>query len=215
MRLILFFIVLLLRPNDAYNIINHAKGSGGFGLKDARTDANTIVLTMHGNVAALDRDVFFAGLTRAITQDNCSLSFSGDCDLLLILTLYCEHLKNTPLMSLGERAPLPSLEFTMRYVTPQGFTFDNLEYLKSVNKPAYWYGTAGNMDSILHRYYENLNQKKQQREEKPHDNVTIHGQFVEYPAPWGLDRIDMRYGLLNNEYNYNSVAGNIDVYFIV
>lgn len=209
MRLIFLLFIASL---SSYNIVNHIAGNG-LGLKDTRSDENTIVLTLHGSLASLDRVEFFANLSRVIEQDHCSLSFSGDCDLLIILTIYCEKLNNTVRMTLAERAKLPSLQHTLNYAKEKGFQLDNVEYLKIVTKPTYWYGTAGNMDAILRRYFDNLNHKQQQQPE-PHDNVTVHGRFVEYPAPWGLDRIDMRYGLLDSEYNYNVLGENVDVYVI-
>lgn len=187
--------------------MNHIKN--GFGLKDTRPDENTVVLTIHG--AVNDRKQFFLDLSERIEHDRCSLSFSGDCDLMIILTLYCPELNNTPRMA--ERAPLPELKNTRLFLDQQNYVVDHLEYIKVVNKPSYWYGTYQNMDSVLHRYFENLH-RQIPIEQRPMDNVTLSGKFVEYPASWGLDRIDMRYGLLDNEYNYDVLGENIDVYVI-
>lgn len=38
--------------------------------------------------------------------------------------------------------------------------------------------------------------------------------FIESPAPWALDRIDQRAGMLNNAYDYIDTASDVDVYVV-
>ncbi|HYR08336.1 MAG TPA: S8 family serine peptidase [Longimicrobium sp.] len=45
-------------------------------------------------------------------------------------------------------------------------------------------------------------------------NQTFQPQFVQSPAPWGLDRIDQNTLPLNNQYVYNSLGVNVIAYII-
>lgn len=46
------------------------------------------------------------------------------------------------------------------------------------------------------------------------ENQVVEPQFVQSPAPWGLDRIDQNTLPLNNQYVYNSLGQNVIAYII-
>lgn len=197
---------------NGINIINHIKG--GLGLKDTRPTENTLVMTCHSPTERIAH--FFEGLTQAIEQDECSLSFSGESEAQLILTIHCPHLNNTPHTIISARTTLPGLDATRTYLRKNHYEVSHVEYIQQIRRPSYWYGNYDHMESVVHRYFDELNQRHQVESMLDMKNYRpdVHGTFVQYPAPWGPDRVDMRFGILDNEYNYDYTGSNVDIYII-
>jgi subtilisin family serine protease len=204
----IFYIGLLFLCCQAVTIKNHIKG--GIGMRDTRPGENTLILTLtHNNLQS--KEDFFERLGEKIEEDDCSLSFSGMSKESLVLTIYCAKLNNTIRMNAIERSPLPPLESTRQFLKDSHYTLQHTEYIQSIKKPSNWYGNYDNLDSVLHQYFERVHEEKYFDRQKINP---VHGSFVEYLAPWGLDRIDMRFGLLDNEYNYNNLGESVDIYVI-
>jgi subtilisin family serine protease len=208
----MFLLLLLLFGVECWEVVPHIPG--GLGVRDAHPSHNTVILTLTRGPGARAINTFRKGaivapLEAALSQDGCELSFSGlaQGEADMVLTLYCAGLNNSARQPIAERAPLPALTQTLLFLKAEyAYEVKRLEYLGLMRRPAYWYGNYETLDTVLHKYFDEKEPTMKERAYK--------GKFVEMPAPWGLDRIDMHQGLLDNEYIYNTMATPVDIYIM-
>jgi subtilisin family serine protease len=221
-----FFAILLaigcLESVGAIDIVNHVALAGGSGLRNGAERPNTLFL----KISSLDRPFFsdfIDTLSDAVYADGCEPTFSGQGATELTLTIFCRALGNKERMSVREKAPLPALNHTRRHLRDNECVVDDYEYLGEYRRPAgsiesTWYGNDENMKQSIRLYFEQLDKAKVGTRVDPrarlNPNDVVHGQFVEHMAPWGLDRIDMHFGTLNNDYTYNTLGENVDIYVV-
>lgn len=225
------------RPSHAIDIVNHVALSGS-GIKDAGSPRNTLFIKISSPSKDLTAE-FVQGLTAAIVEDHCDPSFSGRVARSLTYTIYCGWLGNKERMSIQEKKPLPALQHMMAYLGSQQCVLDDYEYLGEYRRPSQWSGTYETIDKDMRLYFDRLDGKcglecqahqelcrrnggngafcatlaqDQKNRVRPRDEV--RGKFVENMAPWGLDRIDHHFGLLDNDYNYNNLGDQVDIYII-
>ena len=214
-----FFAILL--AVGAIDIVNHVALGGGSGLRNGAERPNTLFL----KISSLDRpffDDFIDTLSDAVYADGCAPTFSGQGATELTLTIFCHTLGNRERMSVREKAPLPALNHTRRHLSDNECVISDYEYLGEYRRPAgsiesTWYGNDENMKQSIRLYFEQLKAKAGTRVDpraRLNPNDVVHGKFVEHMAPWGLDRIDMHFGTLNNDYTYNTLGENVDIYVV-
>jgi hypothetical protein len=208
-------ILLIVLQLKAVEVLPHLPG--GMGMREAHPSQNTLLLTLRRRVnetriVTVKNENFLIPLEEALRKDGCELSFSGlgESEAELALTIYCGMLNNRPRQKVSTRTPLPAMEETRRFLRDQyAYKVKRLEYLSEMMHPAYWYGNYDTLDTVLHHYFEGKKGKK-----KSATSSQYKGKYVEMPAPWGLDRIDMHYGLLDNEYHYLNLGTPIDIYIM-
>ena len=217
-RLLLLTIVLYVV--DAIDVRNHIRG--GIGMQDTRPQQNTLIatLTKLSSHREADKELFLEGLELSLARDGCSLSFSGSVQDQVIIKFYCEYLNNTE--SLLTRAPIPLLDGLNAFLLENQYVVEHKEYNVKIRKPAVWDGTEREKDKKLKDYFERLafegseegQEKKNEERRRKKLYPELHGNAVESNSPWGLDRIDTRYGALDGSYYYDYLAEDVDVYVI-
>ena len=184
-------------------------------MRDSGATYNTLYMKISTTAHTLTAE-FVETLADEVARDHCTMDFSGRSDYAVALKLYCPALKNKPRMSARERKPLPVLNYTMALLARELCIVEDYEYLGEYKRPLFdWYGTYENTNSEMERYFKNrdhpdggnkvLNASK---------GGAVRGKYVEFMAPWGLDRIDMRFGMLSNDYIYDNLGENVDIYII-
>ena len=217
----LLLCLILVKTLESIDIRNHIHG--GIGMQDTRPSENTLIATISRNIASEsleDHDLFLEGIELALERDGCSLSFSGSALGQVVIKFYCEFLNNTE--SLLTRAPLPLLDGLNEFLMKRGYVVNHKEYLQRIRKPAAWDGDEREKNKKLSDYFRRINYqnsqegKEKEREERLRKKLypELHGNAVESDAPWGLDRVDTRYGALDGSYYYDYLAEDVDIYVI-
>jgi subtilisin family serine protease len=194
--------------------------AGGTGARDSHPAHNTVLMKLRraldGRTVPLlsvQQPAFRQTLARALDADQCELSWSGLAadSTELVLTLYCDHLNNTKYGAKSRRAALPKLDETRRLLMAQyRYEVTHLEYL-SQTKHSYWYGNYDSLDSTLKVYFANREHDAATRRAEAQRRMQ-RAKFTEASAPWGLDRIDQHYGLLDGQYQYSQLGTQVDWY---
>lgn len=210
-------LLLLLGQHGCVEILPHT--DGGLGALGAHAHENTVVMWLARPLTDETRLIetvrnhsFLQPLREALRVDGCTLGFSGlrDDESHLALTLHCAHLGN---VAERERAPLPALVAT-RHFLHQRFQFKllKLEYVvRGGVQPAYWSGNYETLDAALQSYFA---ERARSGAAYARERGAVQAAFTEENAPWGLDRIDMHYGLLDGEYHYETLASSVDIYVL-
>jgi subtilisin family serine protease len=205
--------------------INWITRLGGTNTRDGASRHDTVFLkishTSHADSAIIDKQ-FVVQLADAIVADQCEPSFSGRALRSVSMTIYCAWLQNKERMSVNEKKPLPLLNNTLKFLATHDAQVDDYEYLGEYRRPAAarWTGSDDTVKAALRLYDELLTARRARRGGGAAGTRAVvpkglmRGKFVEHMAPWGLDRIDMRYGALDNDYTYNNMAEDIDIYVV-
>ena len=214
--------VLLCGTARAIDIVNHLTLPGGAGTRDGPARHNTLFMKLSCSRHQPPLGTpFVAGLSAAIEADQCEPSFSGRGERTLTITIYCAALQNKGgerHQVASEKAPLPPLPHTQQFLQQQRCQVDDYEYLGEYRKPqGLWAGNDDNIKLSIEQYFQNLRNRQ-----AGHGSATgqrarpdvVRGKFVEHMAPWGLDRIDMHFGLLDNDYTYHNLGEQVDIYVV-
>ena len=217
----LLWIVVILSQKEvgAIEIRNHMHG--GIGMQDTRPVENTLVAAISRIIegGVMNSDSILEGIEVSLEKDGCSLSFSGIALEQVAIKFYCEYLNNS---AFGERAPLPLMKGLDDFLMDHGFVVSHKEYLQQIRKPSVWDGNEREKNQKLADYFNRIQYQNSRegveklREEKWRRKVypEVHGKAVESNAPWGLDRVDTRYGDLDGLYYYDYLAEDVDIYVI-
>lgn len=218
---LLFLLLLCVSDLGALDIRNHL--GEGMGMRDALPTQNTLIMTLFrsqkNNLEKLDQEKFLRELKFSLEDDHCTLSFSGWSGAHLIIQFHCDFLNNTGRETVSERAQLPLLKNLGDLLRVNSFVEKHKEYIRVIRRPSLWSGNYEGMDKSMGVYFRNLKRPKDEinraeelvrRKKLYPDN--IHSKFIQAEAPWGLDRIDSRYGDLDNQYHYESGAPNSVIY---
>lgn len=198
-------------------IRNHLHG--GIGMQEKLSKENTLVASITRSLELKNTDSILEGIEESLARDGCSLSFSGTNPQQIILKFYCDFLNNT---AFREKSPLPLLQGLEEFLIKHGYVMNHKEYLQEIRKPSHWDGNSKEKNERLTHYFDRINYQKSPegqkklREEKWRKKMypEVRGEAVENNAPWGLDRIDTRYGELDGSYYYDYLAEDVDIYVI-
>lgn len=223
------FFILIISQLFIYSIrgveiLNHIRGIGT-GIRDTERNENTLLMTlekMKNNPSEIIYDKLWKDLSDTLIDDGCELSFTGRSGSDIVITFHCQFLNNTRKTGIKERAKFPPLLETSNLLKERGIIVKHREYLQKFQRPSsfYYHGTYESQDRSLQDYFRFINAPNEEREKlellvkRRKLYPDIHGEFVEAMAPWGLDRIDTRYGALDNLYNYNLLGDTIDIYVV-
>lgn len=232
--MIILILALLLECISSIKIVNHYTSDSGGGLNlDSSISIENIVestwiifiknsIIKEANDAHIIERLNDEYITK---KDDCILLKSALANGIITLKVYC----NKSLIGEKEEdeqlASYKPLKHTLKYIKST-FGKDNVIIEKNmiVRKPHYhhWSGSYEHVDQILKA-------KKRAKERNrpldltlkepfsPYDKVVLpYGwtNAVQSNPTWGLDRVDQRFGLLNNQYTYLNSASDVDIYII-
>ncbi len=201
------FLAFLLSLGHCIQLVNHMPGSTLMGTR-AQPVHTTLVLqlqrtALNDNWTPVEQTRFLHEVGTALQQDQCLLSYSGITATQIALKIYCPVTMDNN----TETDDAPPLHNTVKYLQGEWhFMVPPAHVNKRIRAPSQWFGGNGNpeqLELVMQRYHE--------RKSHP---LNYHSNAVQSPAPWGLDRIDMHFGLLDNEYQYNNGGENVRVYVI-
>lgn len=211
----LLAIVFLSRVLYSVEVLPHL--AAGLGVRDTHPRENTVTVTLVRSltnttvrIKTAKNPQFLVPLKQALRRDDCELSFTGLAanEKSLSLSVYCDYLNNTHHTNQSYRSPLPVLQHMREFLlATYGYETRRVEYSLSTGTQ-FWYGSYETLDTALGVYFQN------RRRGRKTGSRQVHTAFVEQQAPWGLDRIDMHYGMLDGAYNYMNMASSVDVYII-
>lgn len=200
----LWIASLLLLSVSGLQIINHVPGSAGLNAQAQPVHRTLVQLLqrgpVHENWSPATQQRFLRGLGDALLADQCVLSYSGFSREQIALKFYCPHTMDNSTET-DDVPPLPHLGL---YLQQWQFEPSAVAVNRPIRRPAYWYGGGEHLELVLANY--------RQHKQYPHDNY--RNAAIETPAPWGLDRIDMHFGLLDNEYEYTQTGQSVLAYVI-
>lgn len=212
LTLLLFFFFFLPCVLGVFDVTHYTTGFTT-GVRDNPIHASLIITarldaTQRADWAvAATRLLFFEAAKTATLLDGCVLSASGvgptapDSESLVMRLVCTQAMDNAT--ETDDIPPLAELRLVMAL-----WRFTELSV--SVNRESrspFWYGggTAHQLEAVMESY----------KARKSHPlNFRGAQDLVQSPAPWNLDRVDMHFGLLDNEYVYTEVGTNVDVYVI-
>lgn len=206
--IIYIFLISLFLPSflgDIIDIHHYEKPSeDGTSIRNQETHKILIITVLYKEGILIDRNQFRKALPEMVKTDQCHLMSSAINQLDVIIKLSC-HKKMDNLI---ETDDIPEIKLTESYLKSLGH-IEKMAIVvnKAFYKPSFWYGTSNY--NQLEGAYEQYKEKRKNPNKMP-----MYTNFIEYPAPWGLDRIDMHYGFLDNEYNYNYTGEYVDIYVI-
>lgn len=217
---VLYVLALVLCLGLSIEVLPHF--GGGAGARDTHPAHNTVLVTLERlplpHVVPLKsaRQQDFQTIVRdALKIDQCELSFTGlsDDGSELTLTLYCHHLNNTRFSGAREdRAPLPRLSETL-HVLGKHYKYKarRIEYLASSRHATVGrrYRSYDSLDDAMKIYFSNLGRESAIRAEQ-----LYRAKFVQSSAPWGPDRVDQHYGARDQQYHYNQLGSQVDLYIV-
>jgi len=138
--------------------------------------------------------------------------------------------ENKILISKNKNKKVPKLNNTLIGAINNYFNLNDIIIEKNeiIRKPKNWYGNSYHTNKLIDIYLQNKDKhkkgeifkedfeneynyyfSKQKLKEKLHDL-----NFFESNPTWGLDRIDQRFGALDNEYEYMNLGQDIDICII-
>lgn len=210
-------LFLCITIATALEIRNHIHG--GIGMQEKISIENTLVASITRSLELKNGDSILEGIEYSLQRDGCSLTFSGSTTQQIVIKFYCDFLNNT---AFQEKSPLPLLVGLEEYLMKHGYVVNHKEYLQVIRKPSAWDGSRKEKQQKLSEYFERIRYEASEegraklREEKWRKKKypELHGEAVENNAPWGLDRIDTRYGALDGSYYYDYLAEDVDIYVI-
>jgi hypothetical protein len=222
---LVILVMTLAITGRAIQITNHI--NGGLGTRDSIPVENQVIMSLssEGDGGILP-DEFINGLMEMVERDECELTFSSmtDSKVEVVLSLNCPGLRNKPgggSSATTTKKPLPTLGNTVSYMKRHFYRVDHLEYMQRITRPksspsnGLWYGGSyDNLDAVIKEGAARRAASKKSGAEKTKPHTIVHGAYTEYPAPWGLDRIDSRFGPMDSVYNYDNQGDQVDVYVI-
>ena len=202
--LLQLFLVLFVWQTRCIQVINHIPGSSGVGVM-AQPIHTTLVLTLargptHEKWTATVQERFLHALDITLQQDRCQLSFSAVALHQVVLKLSCPHTMDNS----TETDDVPPLPHLPGFLARWQFEMPDIAVNRPVSHPSQWYGGGANLEVVMRNY----------KAGRAWSRPNYHDNAIQMPAPWGLDRIDMHFGLLNNEYQYNNVAQQVKAFII-
>ncbi|RPJ19719.1 MAG: S8 family peptidase [Planctomycetaceae bacterium] len=125
----------------------------------------------------------------------------------IILRIHC------PLVTLSDaqaQEVSPILLNTERYLD-ELFGIENVVVERNavISQPSQWYGRYENIETIMRGDHTKL---MGYRLAQPKEEEGYEIQAVQANAGWNLDRIDMRFGLLDGQYTYVRDGAGVDIY---
>lgn len=205
MRSILVILISLVFSTECLKIVNHMPGSTLMGMREQPIHTTLVTslerTSLHRDWTEEKETRFLRGLSDVLQQDQCLLSFSGVTEGYIVLKIYCPITMDNS----TETDDVPPLPHTQHYLGEWSFPTPEIHVNRRISHPLQWYGggTPEQLEMLMRNYHEH----------KAHPR-NYHSNAVETPAPWNLDRVDMHFGLLDNEYHYNQVAANVIAYVI-
>jgi subtilisin family serine protease len=210
--LLLSFLVSLVF-GDIIDIWHKGKSATGTtGIRDEATHKTIIITVKYKSIFTVggESGIRREELIEKAREDHCELLSSLIHHKRVILKISCEKTMDN-LVETDDVPPLVNIE---TYLTDGGvgeIEEMDISVNRRYNKPSYWYGGKDNYETLQYAY----SQYRARQTSPIHEQQSqLHMLQVESPAPWGLDRIDMHFGFLDNEYLYNYTGENVDVYVI-
>ena len=161
-----------------------------------------------------------------LDKDHCKLLNSTIGDTQIMFKVYCddeeeeEEEKESRKKKKRDDDPKEVLRNTLNDFLYKIFKKEaiHVENNKEFRRPHFYYGTYDILDYAIRLDAGTLNDNSKIQEIKVPNDKTFEkirqNNFVETPAPWDLDRIDQHVGILDNIYQYENTASDIDVYVI-
>lgn len=163
-------------------------------------------------------------------KDHCILLKSSMIDHMISLRIYCnttDRERETITAAMKTVIPHP-LNNTIHHLQHEyGKKSVLIEQNMANNHHSFhWSGGYEHVDQILKAQKRKKNRQQHHRYDdvfSPYDNLILPNDRssrlwrkndVQSSPTWGLDRIDQRFGLLNNQYTYLNQASSIDIYII-
>jgi subtilisin family serine protease len=133
-----------------------------------------------------------------LARDGCYLLRSNADTLYILLEIYCESESERPLSHavewLAERYGAANVQAERNVPMRNGL---------------FWYGNTVNMQEMLYATSLPARHRMTKAYRRKMDAA-----FVQTGATWGLDRIDQHGGLLNGQYDYDTLGQDVDVYIV-
>jgi subtilisin family serine protease len=120
----------------------------------------------------------------------------------------------------------PTLYHTLKRLKDM-YGENNVEYEKDsvIRKPNYWYGRTEHIQRIVNeKLAASSDHNRKKKGKGNHSSPSSYYEtlltkedwpyFSESNPPWGLDRMDQRFGGLDNTYHYINNASSVDIYII-
>ena len=165
--------------------------------------------------------LFIEKIKKSLLDDQCHLLTSGQNENQIILTTYCKKEEEEEEEQFSETLPYLNKIFQKTNVfierdkTTRIKKSPYLQIEKEKIEEGYiggWYG-GGDGDHLISDIARYKTHSIYNYNETLIKNIHQLNNVQSFP-PWHLDRIDQRYGSLDNQYHYINTASNINIYFI-
>ena len=187
----------LIQPESTWLIVIHNKlNSGAISL--ASDDA---------------MDLFLDHIKDYLRMDACMLHRSKTSPRTIILRIHCPMIIMPDENDEDQFVLSPMLINTEGYLATL-FGRDNVivERNAVISKPQQWYGSYDHVQTVMRGEHTSLNSYRVL--EAAHEQQLYDTGSVQHNAGWNLDRIGMRFGLLNGDYLYTNDGSDVDVYIL-
>jgi subtilisin family serine protease len=186
-------------------LTNHMPGASLFGAK-SQPIHKTLVFTLartrrHEDWDDAQLSNFTQGLAQALLRDGSALSLSSITPQYVTLKIYCPLTMDDNVKT----DDVPPLTHMGQFLDGDGFARVEVGVNKLIQRPAQWYGVA-NPDQVKLL----LNNPQRTRI----GVRRVRAKAVQFPAPWGPDRIDEHFGPLDNKYYYNFTGIGVNAYVL-
>lgn len=202
----MLLFLLLVAHAASVAIVNHM--AGRTGARTVPPTHQTLMLTLK-RVTPLAADAhaaFLRALVEAAEHDHCTLTFSSSAsqNTLLYHKLHCPPPPDDGVIGVRDIATTATLEAV---IEAHGYTLAGREQLRDYTTPS----AARPRRNVTALFRGEPSDPRQWRRMPRGD---FSADYVESPAPWGLARIDYRYGPLTYRYAYAYLGAGVDLYVV-
>ncbi len=216
MNVFLVSVCILCSMYGAMRVVEHANHGSLHMNTVVRPEATWLLLITNTEQAMNDTSVdrFILELRNHLSDDDCMLHRSKNSVRLIMLVVHCPILESNSRDILHTTSEAiektPTLLHTQSYLSNIFGQHNVVVGKNGVSGLKQGYGSAENLETIARGDHTKI---VGYTVLSPEEEADLYAsQSVQENAGWHLDRISMRFGLLNNEYMYTSDGEGVDVY---